>query len=48
MAEAVMRDMIENSDLAGCVTVDSAATSTEEIGNHIYPPARAELAKHGL
>jgi protein-tyrosine phosphatase len=28
--------------------VASSATSTEEIGNPVYPPARRELAKHGI
>lgn len=26
----------------------SSATSTEELGNPVYPPARAELARHGI
>ena len=26
----------------------SSATSTEELGNSVYPPAKAELAKHGI
>ena len=30
-----------------CVT-DSAATSREEIGNPVYPPARRKLAEHGI
>ncbi|MBR6941231.1 MAG: hypothetical protein IKH65_10515, partial [Clostridia bacterium] len=29
-------------------TLISAATSTEELGNPVYPPARAELASHGI
>ena len=48
MAEAVMRDMLDKSMLSDLVEVDSAATSTEEIGNKIYPPAKKELASHGL
>ena len=30
------------------VVIDSAATSTEELGNPVYPPARRELAAHGV
>ena len=28
--------------------IESAATSTEEIGNPVYPPARRKLAEHGI
>ena len=28
--------------------IESAATSTEEIGNEVYPPARRKLAEHGI
>ena len=28
--------------------IESAATSTEEIGNSVYPPARRKLAEHGI
>ncbi len=51
MAEFIMRDMLAKRGIEG-VLVSSSATSTEEIwngvGNPIYPPARAELARHGL
>lgn len=30
------------------IYVESAATSREEIGNPVYPPARRELARHGI
>jgi len=50
MAEFIFRDMAEKAKLP--ITVSSSATSTEEIrngiGNPVYPPAKAELAKHGL
>ena len=50
MAEAILRDMANKRGIP--LTVASAATSDEEIiggvGNPVYPPARAELAKHGL
>ena len=52
MAEIVMRDLLQKRGLAARVEVASSATSTEEIwngvGNPVYPPARRELARHGL
>ena len=48
MAEFVFRNMIESVGLADKVVVSSAATSTEEIGNPVYPMAKRELAKHGI
>ena len=52
MAEFVLRDMLKKRGLDGEWIVASSATSTEEIyngvGNPVYPPARAELARHGL
>ena len=48
MAEMVMKDMVKKAGIAGEFEIASAATSTEEIGNPVYPPARAELARHGI
>ena len=52
MAEFVLKDMVARRGLAGRFEIASAATSTEEIwngvGNPVYPPAREELAKHGI
>ncbi len=48
MGEYILKDMISRRGLDEEFVVDSAATSTEEIGNPVYPPARAELAKHGI
>ncbi|MBQ1271069.1 MAG: low molecular weight phosphotyrosine protein phosphatase [Clostridia bacterium] len=48
MAEYVMRDLAEKAGLGDAVTVDSAAVSSEEIGNPVYPPARAKLASVGI
>ena len=48
MAEFYMKDLVERSGLADRFTIASAATSTEEIGNGVYPPARQELARHGI
>lgn len=46
MAEFYMRHIVAKSPMATMVTVDSAAVSTEEIGNPIYPPARRTLDSH--
>lgn len=48
MAEFVMKDLVKKSGLEGQFHIESAATSTEEIGNPVYPPARRKLAEHGL
>ncbi|MBE6585178.1 MAG: low molecular weight phosphotyrosine protein phosphatase [Ruminococcaceae bacterium] len=52
MAEFILRDMLKKRGFSKRVTVASSATSTEEIwngvGNPVYPPARRELALHGL
>ena len=48
MAEMIMRQMLSQVGLEDKVTVDSCATSAEEIGNGIYPPARRCLQAHGV
>ena len=48
MAEFVMKDMVKRAGLADRFEIASAATSYEEIGNPVYPPARRELQKHGI
>ncbi len=48
MAEFIMKDIVEKRGIAADFCIESAATSTEEIGNPVYPPARQELAKHGI
>lgn len=48
MAEFVMKDMVKRAGLEEKFQIDSAATSTEEIGNPVYPPARRKLAEHGI
>ena len=44
MAEFAMKAMVERAGLSREVYVASAATTTEEIGNPVYPPARRKLA----
>ena len=48
MAEFVMKDMVKKAGLEQEARIESAATSTEEIGNPVYPPARRKLAEHGI
>ena len=48
MAEFVMKDLVEKAGLQNQFYIESAATSTEEIGNEVYPPARRKLAEHGI
>ena len=48
MAEFVMKRLAEEAGLAARFEIASAATSAEEIGNPVYPPARRELAAHGI
>ena len=52
MAEFVMKKLVSDVKLADHFQIASAATSTEEIwngiGNPVYPPAKAELARRGI
>src|SRR5574344_1927702 len=48
IAEFIMKDLVAQSHLSDSFEIASAATSTEEIGNPVYPPARRILAEHGL
>lgn len=52
MAEFVFKNMVKEAGLADRFEIASAATSSEEIwggvGNPVYPPAREELARHGI
>ena len=48
MAELVMKDLVGKAGLSGRFHIGSAAVSREEIGSPVYPPARRELAKHGI
>ena len=48
MAEFVMKDLVKKAGLEKEFLIESAATSTEEIGNPVYPPARRKLAQHGI
>ena len=48
MAEYVMKKLVAGEGLNEQFEIASAATSTEEIGNPVYPPARRKLADHGI
>lgn len=52
MAEFILKDMVKKAGRERDFVIASCATSTEEIfngiGNPVYPPAKAELARHGL
>ena len=48
MAEFVMKHLVAEAGLEHHFYIESAATSTEEIGNEVYPPARRKLAEHGI
>lgn len=48
MAEFVFKDMVRKAGLEDCFEIGSAATSREEIGNDIYPPAKRALTEHGI
>lgn len=48
MAEFVMKDLVKKANVNQQFEIASAATSREELGNPVYPPARQELAKHGI
>ena len=52
MAEFIFKDLIKKENLENEFFVSSSATSPEEIymgiGNPVYPPAKAELLKHGI
>ena len=48
MAEFVMKDLVKKAGREWEFEIASAATSTEEIGNPVYPPARRKLAEHGI
>lgn len=48
MAEFILKDLVKAKGLENRYHIESAAVSTEEIGNPIYPPARSCLSQHGI
>ena len=48
MAQFVLQDMVNKAGLSHKFQIASRATSREELGNPVYPPARRELNSHGI
>ncbi len=48
MAEFVMKDMVEKRGMKDAFYIASCATSREEIGNGVYPPAKRKLSENGI
>ena len=48
MAEFIFKDMVQKAGREAEFEIASVATSREELGNPIYPPAQRELERHGI
>lgn len=48
MAQCVMQWLVDERGMGGRFTIDSAATTNEEIGMPIYPHARDKLKEEGV
>ena len=48
MAEYVMKDKVQKRGLSDCFLIDSAATSTEEIGNGVHRGTRRKLKEMNI
>ena len=48
MGEYILKDMVSRRGISQHFEIASAAVSTEELGNPVYPPARRELQRHGI
>lgn len=48
MAEYIMKKLVKDAGMQDVFEIASAATSTEELGNPVYPPAKQKLAEHGI
>ena len=48
MAEFIMKQMVEQRGIADKFYIESCATSNEEVGNPVYPPARQVLQSRGI
>lgn len=47
MAEFVMKDLVEKAGITD-IEIDSAGTSSEELGNPVHYGTRQKLAQHGI
>ena len=48
MAEFILKDMVKKRGKAADFQIASSATSTEEYGNPLYPPAERKLSQEGI
>ncbi len=48
MAEFILKQLVTRLDMQDEFYIASAATSAEELGNPVYPPARRTLQRHGI
>ena len=48
MAEFILKSLVKSKGLESQYFIESAAVSSEEIGNPIYPPAKRCLSQHGV
>ncbi len=48
MAEFVIKQMVRDAGLEDSFEIASAATSTEELGNDVYPPVKRLLHEKGI
>ena len=48
MAEFIMKDLVKKKSVESRFEIASCATSREEIGNSVYPPAKRKLAEHNI
>ncbi len=48
MAEFIMKDLVSKAGISQNFEIASAATSTEELYNPVYPPAKRKLLEHGI
>ena len=48
MAEFIMKYLVQQNGLEDSFVISSVATTTEELGNDMYPNAKAELKLHGI
>lgn len=48
MCELYMKDAVRRAGLQDRFLIESAATSSEELGNPVYMPAQRKLREHGI
>ena len=48
MGECILKELARERGVSDRLLIESSAVSYEEIGNDVYPPARRELARHGV